>query len=224
MLLYGLVLFVDDNSHSKFLGLVLIFASYFFHRTMYITILFAGVALIKQNRKSVILLVMLYPFIVILATYVINAIVSGIGLGTIENLGSGDSKVEAFASAENAEATIFGIIQQIITYVPQYLALVYVTKRILFDKILNNDDKCMIWTYLMKFSFVCIYVASCFCFSGGSHWIFERFKYMGMIPLTFVLAKVWSVEPKTNLWVKSLIFLQSLSLSYRWFIQYYHWR
>ena len=37
MLLLGLVMFMDDNSHSKLFGLLLVAISYFFHKTMYIT-------------------------------------------------------------------------------------------------------------------------------------------------------------------------------------------
>ena len=99
----------------------------------------------------------------------------------------------------------------------------YVTKRVIFDKCLVNDYHERSWTFLCKFAFVCIYIASAFYFTETSGWIYERFKYMGMIPLTFVVAKVWSTEPKTNMWIKSLILLQMFSLAVRWFLQYYQW-
>lgn len=223
LLLLGCVLLLEDKRHSRVWGLALIVASFFFHRTMLITIVFAGAALVKQNRKSIILLLILYPVATILATYLIENIVSGSFDLSWGDFGEEGNRVIAFASQERAVSTIFGIIQRVVTYVPQYLALTYVTKRIIFDNVLKNDSQQRVWTYLMRFSFVCIYVASCFYFTETSTWIFERFKYMGMIPLTFVLAKVWSVEPKTNIWVKSLIVLQLFSLSIRWYIQYYHW-
>lgn len=223
MLLFGLVLFVDDNSHSKFWGLVLIVASYFFHRTMFITIVFAGLALFKQNRASIVGLLITYPFAVVVSTLVIGNILSGDLTITAGGGGENGNRIDNYASQERAVLTAYGVIRQVITCLPQYLALAYVIKRIVFDKILEGDKQQKVWTYLMSFSFVCIYIASCFYFTETSMWIFERFKYMGMIPLTFVLAKVWSVEPRSNIWVKSMIILQLLSLSYRWFMQYYHW-
>lgn len=223
MLLLGLVMFMDDNSHSKLFGLLLVAISYFFHKTMYITIIFAIMGLFHQSKKSIILLLLFFPFFSIATTYLINNIISGEWVISLGELGDEGNRVVNYASTERGEWTIFGILQKIITYVPQYLALIYVTKRIVFDKILEGEKQQRVWTFLMQFSFVCIYVASTFYFTETSFWIFERFKYMGMIPLTFVLAKVWSLEPKTNGWVKSLILLQILSLSYRWFIQWYHW-
>jgi len=223
MLLLGLVMLIDDSSHSKVFGLLLVGASYFFHRTMYITIIFAAIAFFKLNKGRITILLLLFPLFSVATTYLINNIVSGKWVVSLGELGNDGNKVVLYAGMERAKSTIFGIIRQIITYVPQYLALVYVVKRIVFDNVLEGDKQQRIWTFLMRFSFVCIYVASTFYFAETSMWVYERFKYMGMIPLTFVLAKVWSLEPKTNVWVKALILLQLLSLSYRWLDQYLHW-
>lgn len=223
MILLGLVMFVDDNSHSKVLGLVLVVASYFFHKTMYITIIFAAIALFKLNKSRVRILLLLFPLFSVATTYLINNIVSGEWIISMGNLGGEGNKIVRYASSERAVSTIYGILGKIIKYTPQYLALVYVVKRIVFENVLDGDKQQRIWTFLMRFSFVCIYVASTFYFTETSMWVFERFKYMGMIPLTFVLAKIWSLEPKTNIWVKSLIITQMISLSFRWFMQWYDW-
>lgn len=223
MLLMGLVMLIDDYKQSRLLGMLLVVSSYFFHRTMYITIIFAAIALIKLNKSRITILLLLFPLFSMATTYLIDNIVSGEWIISMGNLGAEGNKVIKYTSSERAVSTIYGIIGKIIKYVPQYLALVYVVKRIIFDNVLDGDKQQRIWTFLMRFSFVCIYVASTFYFTETSFWIYERFKYMGMIPLTFVLAKVWSLEPKTNIWVKSLIITQMIGLSFRWFMQWYDW-
>ena len=46
---------------------------------------------------------------------------------------------------------------------------------------------------------------------------------MGFFPLPFVLAKVWSLEPKSNAWIQSIILLQLLALVFYWFVKMYKW-
>lgn len=218
MLLFGLTLLLDKNGRYKLWGVALVVASYFFHRTMFITMLFALLAFFPQNKKSITFLIFLLPFLTIVSTFLIDNIVSGALI-----IGDESNKVTNYASQEKQVSTLFGIIQQIITYLPQYLALTYVTVKIIYQHILKGDRQEYLWTFVFKFSFIAIYIATIFLFTETSFWIFERFKYMGMIPLTFVLAKVWSLEPRTNLWVKFIILLQLFSLTTRWVIQYYHW-
>ena len=223
MLLFGLALLIDNNSHAKLWGIAFIIASYFFHKTMYIAILFAVLALFPQNKKSIVILLLLFPLFTMAATYVINNIVSVAWVSSLGVSGEEGNRVVLYIEKERVESTLFGVLRNVITYFPQYLALFYVTKRIVFNNILEGDKRKKIWYFLCKFSFVCIYVASTFYFTETSYWIYERFKYMGMVPLTFVIAKVWSLESKTNNWVKALILFQLLSLSYRWIDQYWHW-
>lgn len=223
MMLLGLVFLFKDNSPSRIFGLALIIASYFFHKTMYITLLFAMLALLPQNKKTIILLLFLFPLFSMASTYLVNNILSEKWIITMGVLGEGSNKVLDYVSSERKVSTIYGIIEKIISYLPQYVSLIYVTKRIFFDDILEDDKQKKIWTYLCRFSFVCIYIASTFYFTETSSWIYIRFKYMGLIPLTFVIAKTWSVETHTNNWIKSIIILQLIALSYRWIVQWWHW-
>ena len=68
-----------------------------------------------------------------------------------------------------------------------------------------------------------MYIASLFAFVETSSFIYSRFKYMAFFPLVFVLAKVWSLEPRTNSWVKSIILLQLFALFYDWAYKIYDW-
>lgn len=223
ILIFGLVLLIDDNRRVRIWGLGFVIASYFFHKTMYITMLFALLAFLPINKRSVRILLLFFPFLSMITTYIVNNLASGAWLIALGDLGAEGNKVQMYTSQDRMDATFFGMLDRFITYVPQYLALFYVTKRIIYDHILDKDNRQKIWLHLYRFSFVAIYIASTFYFTKTSFWIFERFKYMGIIPLVFVLAKVWSIENKTNFWVKSIIILQMLSLTFRWVVQYYHW-
>ena len=220
LLLLGAVMIFDSKTSSRIIGILLIVASYYFHKSMFITILFAILSLLPQNKMSITVLIVLFPLATQAAGYIINHINSG---ELLMSLGETDYTVYLYVNQERVRSTSLGILRNIIILVPQYLTLIYVTKRIFFDNMLHNDKYYKIWYYLGKLSFITIYIASTFYFTNSSIWIYERFKYMGIIPLTFVLAKIWSIEPRSNFWIKSIILLQLLSLSYKWLNLYIYW-
>lgn len=226
MLLFGVVLLVDNNNDKfeRFVGLVLLCVSYFFHKSMYVNIIFALLAFVPLGKKSIKISFIAYPFLTLLASVLISNIASGeimISLG--EGVGGVGDKTANYVSLERSESNIFGIIGKIITFSPQYLALFYLVDRIVFKKYFQEIRQERVFTYLFRLTYVAIYIASLFYFVDTSSWIYERFKYMGFFPLPFVLAKVWSMESKSNKWIKSIIILQLFSLLFDWSMQTYHW-
>ena len=226
MLLFGVILLVDTNNNrfERFVGLLLFCGSYFFHKSMYVNILFALLAFYPLKKRGVVLSYWLFPFLTIAATFLINNIVSGaFSLSLGEGVGGIGDATAAYAAGEKKFANVYGMIGRLIRFIPEYMALFYVINRVVYKKYFAGIKRERVFVYLFRLSYVSIYIASLFYFVDTSSWIYERFKYMGFFPLPFVLAKVWSLEPETNRWIKSLILLQLFSLVFSWFTKIYNW-
>ena len=226
MLLYGTILLVNNknSSRKKFIGLIFFCASYFFHKSMYVNIAFALLAFYSFNKRLFVLSLIVFPFLTSIATLFINNIASGsIDIALGDGVGGVGDRALGYASSEKLESNIKGKIANLIVLTPQYLALFYLSNRVLYEKYFTNLNNREAFTYLYRLTYVAIYIASLFAFVETSNWIYERFKYMGLFPLPFVLAKVWNLEKKTNMWIKWIILLQILSLFYTWLYRLYKW-
>lgn len=226
MLLFGTVLLVDKESNvaTKVIGLVLFCVSYFFHKSMYVNIAFALLALYPFGKKSFVVSLIAFPFLTIVATMFIDGIVSGaLDMSFGEGVGGVGDQTVAYASREKMESNVVGHIVNTIYYLPQYLTLFYLSNRILYKRYFIGIKREKVFTYLFRLTYVAIYIASLFAFVETSSWIYIRFKYMAFFPLIFVLAKVWSLESKSNLWVKWIILLQIISLFFNWSYIIYKW-
>lgn len=226
LLLLGLVIYVGHNKikYRKFIGLFIICISYYFHKSMYVNIMFALMAFFPFGEKSIKLSIIIFPILTIVTTYIINGISSGafvIALG--ENVGGVGDRTYLYATQERAVLNAYGIVSKLITVIPQYLTLLYLYLSIYKRKLLLNDKDNKIFIYLFKLSYVSIYIASLFYFTDTSSFIYERFKYMGLFPLVFVLAKIWSIETCSNKWIKSIILMQLFALLWQNSYAIYNW-
>mgnify|MGYP002452672490 CR=1 FL=1 len=226
MLLYGAILIVDDRSSSKakFVGLIFICVSYFFHKSMYVNIAFVLLAFCHFNKRLFVLSLIAFPFLTLVATSLVDHIASGaMDISFGEGVGGAGDRTLDYVSKGRMESNIIGTFVKVFILAPQYLTLFYLSNRVLYKKcfIGLKDEK--VFTYLYKLTYVAIYIASLFAFVETSNWIYERFKYMGFFPLPFVLAKVWSLEKKTNKWIKWIILLQMFCLFYTWIYRLYKW-
>lgn len=226
MLLFGAVLLVDKKSNvaTKVIGLALFCVSYFFHKSMYVNIAFALLAFYPLGKKSFVVSLIAFPFLTTVATMLIDGIVSGaLDMSFGEGVGGVGDQTAAYASGEKMEVNIFGYIGRVISYIPQYLTLFYLANRVLYKGYFKGIKRERAFTYLFRLTYVAIYIASLFAFVETSDWIYRRFKYMAFFPLPFVLAKVWSLEPKSNSWVKWIILLQVFALFFSWFMKIRTW-
>lgn len=208
MLLFGAVLFVDKKSNmfTQIIGLILVCVSYYFHKSMYVNIIFAVLALFPFGKKTLIISLIAFPFLTVVATYFINGIVGGnieIALG--EGVGGVGDRTVSYAAGEKLFANYKGMIVNAFSTIPEYLSLLYVIKKVLYEKCFQGLKMEKLYIYLTRLSFVCIYIASTFYFVETSEWIYIRFKSMGFFPLVFVLAKVWSCNKKTDMYTKVII-------------------
>ena len=223
MLLFGVVLWIDSNNSrsTRLIGLLFFCMSYFFHKSMVVNMLFALLAFYPSDKKVYLFSLIFFPFGSFLASKLIAGMVSGnIDLAVGEGMGN---TATVYAAGEKSVANIYGIIGKFITIIPEYLTLFYLVNRILYKNYFKGIKQERIFTYLFRLTYVAIYVASLFYFVETSSWIYERFKYMAFFPLPFVLAKVWSLESRSNLWIQLIIVLQLFSLIFSWFMKIYSW-
>lgn len=224
MLLFGAVLLVDRKSNvaTKIIGLALFCVSYFFHKSMYVNIAFALLAFYPLGKKSFVVSLIAFPFLTTVATMLIDGITSGtLDISFGEGVGGVGDRTIWYAKQEQTSFTVLGTIGNLIQWLPEYLTLFYLSNRILYKNYFKGIKNEKVFMYLFRLTYIIIYIASLFAFVDTSTWIYLRCKYMAFFPLPFVLAKVWSLESKSNSWLKWIIILQTLSLFFVWFVKIY---
>lgn len=210
MLVLGAVLFMDKKSNTltKIIGLAIVCVSYYFHKSMYVNIIFAVLALFPFGKKTVVLSLIAFPFLTTIATYLINGIVSGeLELALGEGVGGVGDRTKGYASQERMQSNLLGIIGKIVKLTPEYLTLFYLYYKVIVQKIFSKEKRERVYTYLFRLTYVAFYIASLFYFVETSSWIYERFKYMGFFPLVFILGAVWGKEKYVTKGTKLIIIL-----------------
>lgn len=224
MLVFGVILFMDKKSNTltKIIGLAIVCVSYYFHKSMYVNIIFAVLALLPFGKKTIVASLIAFPFLTTIASSLINVIVSGqtdMALG--EGVGGVGDRTYLYASSERVTFNTLGIIDQIIKFIPEYFTLFYLYYKVMVQKIFEKKDK--VFIYLFRLTYVAIYIASLFYFVETSYGIYDRFKYMGFFPLVFVLGAVWNKEKYSSKWTKVIILLQALSILFMLSYRLYKW-
>lgn len=222
MMLFGAILAFDNNAkYKKFIGLILVGVSFFFHKSMYINIIFAILALYPLGKKSITISLIAFPFLTLVASYFVSIISSGaidVSMGEASG-GIGDRTVD-YASGQKAVANALGMFSFFKNIIPQYLALIYLYKKIIVENLFPKKN---IFRYLFQLTYVSFYIASLFYFVDTSSFIYSRFKYMGLFPMVFVLGKVISMELRTPKLLKWIIILQGFAILYNTAYKLYKW-
>lgn len=226
MLIYGLILLFssDSNKLAQILGILIIIVSYFFHKSMYINIIFAILALIPFGKKLIKTSIPLFPIAIIIASLTVEIILVGeVAVSYAEGVGGVGDRTLDYLNKEKSEVNFNGYISQVITIVPIYLTILYLYKKIYIARILDKFKDEALYKYFFRLCYVAIYISSAYYFTESSEWISQRFRYMALFPLVFILGKVWSVEQKTNIYVKAIIILQLLSIAFKYALQLSDW-
>ena len=226
MLIYGLViLFCDRGSfNNKLWGCIIIFASYFFHKSMYVNLLFALIALVPFNKNTIKLSIPLFPLAIAIASLTVGFILSGdIDASYGEAVGGVGDKTLRYLEREKTESNTNGYISQIITLAPIYFTAFYLYNRIYIKRYFDGIRNERIYKYLFRLYYVALYISSTYLFLDTSEWIPQRFRYMALFPMVFVLGKVWTMEPNTNKYIKVIILLQLLSILLKYSLQLKSW-
>ena len=225
MLVYGCTAFYKSERYwKKAIALLIIAASYYFHKSMYVNIAFAIIAIFPISKHSFRTLLILYPFLTATTTYIVNNMSMALMLTGLGSEVGGNSIDGGFSyiEQERSIANLTGLITQIITLAPTYISMFYIARRILQEEVLKADRNKTVITYLFKYSFIAIYIASLFYFTEVLSWIYIRFMNMAVYPLAIALAYIWSMETKKTKWAQSIIIIQLIGLFIVHFVRLYH--
>lgn len=227
MLLYGIILlFYNKKLSLKFImSCMIIYLSYFFHKSMYINLIFSVIALMPLKKNVFIISIIIFPLFVEIASRFINLLqTETISISYADNVGGLSDRTQTYVTGEAINININGIIGQFVKWIPTYLSLIYLCKRVIFQKYFDNIRNKGIYRYLFNLTYVCFYFGTVFSFvENTSSWIGIRFRYMGLFPLPFIIAKLWCLEKKTNNWIKSIIILSIVSILYTYIFTYKAW-
>lgn len=228
MLIYGIIIFgcshIDNKAIGRIIGLIIIVASYFFHKSIYINIIFAVLALIPFGKNLIKISIPFFPIAVVLASMTVDYILAGeVDVAYGEGVGGIGDRTLDYLEKEKTELTLYGYIGKAIELLPVYFTVYYLYNRIHTKKYFSKIKYDSLFKYLYRLTYVAFYISSAYLFTGASEWISSRFMYMSYFPLVFVLGRVWSIEPKTNIQLKLIITLQLLAIAYKYLNQLKDW-
>lgn len=224
MLVYGTILLVDSNNKaSQIIGLLIAAISYYFHKSMYVAILFAILALYPIKTNQIKLLLIVFPFLASLTSFFVlkfSDILSGfeLSMGVGE---AGKSSMVSILSAEKELKNTTGQIMKILEILPQYIILFYIGIQIFKHKIFEDIPHQRTLIFLFRFAFFGFYISSLFYFSDYSNWIYERFKHIAMFPMIIVLAATFFYEKKRNNWMRLVVLYQIVFVFLTHFLRVY---
>lgn len=207
---------INKRSLSIIIGIALIVSSYFFHRTMLLTIAVLFLTPFKLNKLFVIASLILYPLLVVYVTQFLQLISFG-GIESDILLEGTNEKVLGYVNREAFKYNTNGIIRQVIQYAPILSALALVTWKIVFKKI-------AIPRYIYAFFiywYVITYIAFIFFPQETASWIFIRFIKMGDFPMVIVLSWYYATRNKMTTSMRIILFLALLTCSFELSYRFY---
>ena len=224
MLVYGAILFLDSKKMAtKIIGLLIVAASYYFHKSMYVAILFALLALYPIKPRQIKLLLIVFPILASLTTIlvirlsdILSVVELSAGVGD-----AGDGAMESILNAEKELKNTNGQIMKMMEVFPQYIILFYIGNQIFKQNIFDYIPHERTFKFLFRFAFWGFYISSLFYFSDYSNWIYERFKHIAMFPMVIVLAATFYYERKRNKWMKMVVLYQILFVFLTHFLRVY---
>lgn len=196
VLFWGLTLIVtskNSNLKNKIIGLSLIILSFWCHRSMILSIAMLGSCFITLSKKKVSLLIMLWPFLITVVTIILNSFLN-FGIDSDADSMNFMSKATGYITKENEKSTLFGSIRTVLTVCAYLLPLLYMTKKIIFERI--SIPKSI--SYFFNYWFFVSYIAYLFAFQDSSNWIYVRINTMGFFPMCIVLGWYWATHKRTT--------------------------
>lgn len=186
---------------SYIIGLLMIIGSFFFHRTMFIAILFLLTTFLKFKKSAITVSLILFPFLVTLTTYLVDYImVAGLsGVGADMQIGG---KVQGYVGGEKRVANIFGQLQKVVQYTPIVMSIYYITRKVVYEKVKLPSHIYPFFVYW----YITSYVAFLFSFQEVSNWIFARVLSMAYFPMIVVLTYFYSNNKQSRFGRAILLF------------------
>lgn len=223
LLLLGVVLLLKSERRKAYIliGIFCITSSFFFHRSIWICHIFACLALLSFDRKTVILLSWcLFP---VLAT-LINKYFSLV-LMYFMSFDNGEmgiiEAISLYGESDFSFGTynFVGLMTKAFIELPLYIVFFYLSFRICFDKVEND----WFYRYMYRWFYICFYVGCLLSFVETSAWLSVRIKVMSLFPLPFILTRMWNKEKKATVWTKTILVWSILSNILALLMRYNNW-
>lgn len=193
LFLLGISIFFKQDRQNKALYLwavCAIVASSFLHKSLPLFIAIATLALIPLNKKTFILLLILFP---ILREVVIPFVFDFIGSGFF------DKETASFATSyledEKSEMNLNGLLRSFFEYIPRFLIFYALIKYFVFKKVyLPRNIR-----FFFKYSFVLFYIALLFFGQETSSFVTSRTIHMMCFTLLVPIVYYLMYMPRTRL-------------------------
>lgn len=208
VLLYGaaLILFpARSRVWTFFRGGLMIFLSFFLHKSMFMYILIMCFALIPIGKKLFISSLLLFPILYKSVTYISSYIL----FNSFANETSQDSGMRYLESDFVGGANINGLIQIFITRLPILLLLSYSIRNIFF----KNEYVSYSVRVFLQFAYWLIYISYLFSGQKTSAFLTNRFWDASLYPITIFLA-VYLYDKVNSLFVRNCFILLLLANLY----------
>lgn len=195
---------LKNNKIEKAIGIFLILASFLFHKSLFVLILFTLFYYLPLNRRNVLLLI----GIVLLFGYGIDQLMNSF-MGALMGLGDEQLAEKLERNLEDAEMrtdtnmTIYGMISTIWHYTPFYLTFYIISNELLKKKNEEKIPQYIKGLYRIVFSVILLATAM-LLFSEQTLTYFYRYLYMTMIPLIILLVYLYQnrlLSVKSYKWI-----------------------
>lgn len=168
-------------------GVVLIFMTYFFHKSAVIFVPIYILSLFRWGKKGYfILLLFLFALYLYFSKYGVDILFS------MEDNTIFDYKTAmSYLNKDKSNIGVAALIQRVLERIPYYLILLIILRNVFWGK---NDVEDYSMRCLMNFSFIVIVFSSLFLFDfgGNTSVIYYRLLYYSILPLSILLSKLYT--------------------------------
>ena len=192
VMLYWGVAFIlfpkDRKSASRLIGILIIIASSFFHKSMGIYIALIGIALIPLNKWIYIISLLAFPFLYKYAITIVSFILPNFIHDDESSLSTGMQYLE---STNYSSANIFGLLQFAIWRIPLIILLIYPIYNIFFKK----ESIAYGYKVFLNYTYILIYISFLFYEQQTSGSLSPRFWDAATYTATIFIAYYYHNRP-----------------------------
>lgn len=193
IMFYGLTLlfvpFHGKKHLSYVLGVLLIGVSYFFHKSMILSLVLLLVALIDIDRRKIRWSIYLFPVAVVVMRYLLQYMGDN-GLESMDERISSYSR--SYANAQQFVANTNGLIAYFFTYGAAFYTIYYAYKVKLVEQLPRHIR------FFYNYWYIWVYMAAACYFQEIGGWYFSRFMYMSTLPWAVFMAYIYARFPNSK--------------------------
>lgn len=192
MYFYGLSFLTKPHPKNKFWGtiwgLLFIGCSYFGHRSLLVLIGLAPIALIKLNRKTILILGIIGVMVSGFATTLLSDLISG-SLSVSDTMGAAGEAAEQYANIEiEMEYNWKFALMRNLRFYSIYIAMAYIAWKVAFSKEANNIGPEIKRLATISCAILIFSVSFLLAPSWGADIIGYRYLYMVGLPICTIIA------------------------------------